>query len=296
MPRLDHARRARHGSVVTALAVGAGVAMGAAVAVGAGERQADPSSDAVRKVEPAVEAEASGSPVPAVTAQDAPLPLASTLPVADVDLVQPSGDDVFSLAAWSTSEPVSPWVVVDKARPLDPIDYAPTDLVAVDGVPGGATELLRREAASALEAMRVAAVADGAGFSIASAYRSHTEQISLHAAYVSRWGASSAESFSARAGYSEHQTGWAVDVYAGASCRVEQCFADEAAGRWVAEHGWEHGWIVRYPQGSSDVTGYRYEPWHLRYVGVALATWMHEHEVATLEEAFGLGDAPDYLD
>lgn len=191
---------------------------------------------------------------------------------------------------WSLEPAVSPWVVVNKLRPLDPQDYVPSDLRTV----AGTSQQLRAEAADAMEAMMAAASEAGTPFRISTAYRSYGFQESLFAAYQRDWGTARAETFSAREGHSEHQTGWAADVYASNACKVKACFGDEDAGRWVAAHAWEFGFILRYPEGGQDVTGYRYEPWHLRYVGTELATWMHEHDVATLEEAFSLPAAPDY--
>jgi D-alanyl-D-alanine carboxypeptidase len=103
-----------------------------------------------------------------------------------------------------------------------------------------------------------------------------------------------ADRSSARAGYSEHQTGWAVDLYDSDVCRLKRCFGRSAAGTWVAAHAWEYGFIIRYPDGAVDITGYIWEPWHLRYVGIELSTEMHETGVQTLEEFFGLGPAPSY--
>ncbi|WP_297083162.1 M15 family metallopeptidase [uncultured Demequina sp.] len=189
----------------------------------------------------------------------------------------------------SIDDPGSIWVVVNKHRPLDPIRYEPEELVSV----GSGTQMTP-EAASAFGALREAAADAGAGFSTSTAYRSHGFQAGLHADYVAKWGAARADDFSARPGYSEHQTGLAVDVYESAACRLKACFADETAGRWLAAHAHEHGFIVRYAEGAEDITGYRYEPWHLRYVGVELAAFMREQGIATLEEVFGVDPAPDF--
>ncbi|WP_062317992.1 M15 family metallopeptidase [Demequina maris] len=188
-------------------------------------------------------------------------------------------------------DPASFTVVVNKVRPLDPLDYVPADLVTMDAVPGGGT--MRAEAAAAMTALYDAAVAEGAGFTVSTAYRSYDLQSSLHAGYSRSRGYDAADRFSARAGFSEHQTGLAADIRAD-GCDLEPCFADTAAGRYVAEHGWEHGFIVRYPADKEEVTGYIYEPWHLRYVGRPLAKAMRDSGAATMEEHFGLAFAPDY--
>ncbi|MBD4644500.1 D-alanyl-D-alanine carboxypeptidase family protein, partial [Xanthomonas citri pv. citri] len=82
-------------------------------------------------------------------------------------------------------------------------------------------------------------------------------------------GRAEADRVSARPGYSEHQTGLAWDVGDAATptCDLEACFGDTAAGRWVAAHAAEHGFVIRYPAGAEDETGFAHEPWHLRYVG-----------------------------
>ncbi|MFN3866619.1 MAG: D-alanyl-D-alanine carboxypeptidase family protein [Demequina sp.] len=190
-------------------------------------------------------------------------------------------------------DPDSVLVVVNKQRPLVPAGYVPPDLVSVRGVPGGSGHRLRREAAEQLAAMHRAAAAQGMSFSVASSYRSRGYQANLFASYVSRHGVASAETFSARPSHSEHQTGLAVDVSSG-TCRLRGCFGTTAVGRWVAQHGHTYGFIIRYPQGKTHVTGYIYEPWHLRYVGVELASYMLRQGVTTLEEQFGLPRAPDY--
>ncbi|WP_084039308.1 M15 family metallopeptidase [Demequina sp. NBRC 110053] len=199
--------------------------------------------------------------------------------------VSPSVD----LDAHSLDDPASIWVVVNKRRPIDPLGWAPPEL---DPVPGGGR--MTPEAATAMIAMRDAAADAGAGFSIGTAYRSHGVQQGLYSRYVGTWGTERADTFSARPGYSEHQTGLAADIYQSSACRLKPCFGDEPAGRWVAEHAHEFGFHLTYPEGSTDVTGYRYEPWHVRYVGVELATYLHDQSIATLEEAFGLPAAPDY--
>lgn len=234
-------------------------------------------------------AHASSVPAVTVTAQPASEPItAPTLtasPATPVVEVSPA----FDLDARSIDDPASPWVVVNKRRPLDPETWVPPQL---EPVPGGGS--MTPDAAAALVRMRDAAADAGAGFSIGSGYRSHGFQASLHADYVAQWGRERADTFSARPGYSEHQTGLAVDIYQSAACRLKPCFGDEPAGEWVAEHAHEYGFILRYPDGATDVTGYRYEPWHVRYVGVDLATHLREEGVETLEELFGLEPAPSY--
>ena len=107
-------------------------------------------------------------------------------------------------------------------------------------------------------------------------------------------GPEAADTASARPGHSEHQTGLAVDVGEGSGCDLRVCFDGTATAAWVAEHGPEHGFVVRYPWGEHGTTGYWYEPWHLRYLGTERAQELARSGAATLEEFSGLPPAPDY--
>ncbi|WP_084079031.1 M15 family metallopeptidase [Demequina sp. NBRC 110057] len=272
----SHSRRTRAG--VAGAAVLAAAVGGAIGAVASATSSTDPAA-------------ASAAPVVTVTAQPPETVAEVTAP--DVEAAEVDST-VTATAHPSVDDPDSLWVVVNKTRPLDPVEYVPGDLVRVDGVPGGSAQRMRAVAAAALVDMYEAASDDGAGFSVSTAYRSYGFQSSLFAQYAARRGADLAETFSARPGYSEHQTGLGADVYASVECRIKRCFAAEAAGSWIAEHGWEFGFIVRYPEGANDITGYVYEPWHVRYVGEELAAQMHEDGTETLEDALGLPAAPDY--
>ncbi len=104
-----------------------------------------------------------------------------------------------------------------------------------------------------------------------------------------------ADTQSARPGFSEHQTGLAADIEpASRTCEVQECFGDTPEGQWVAANAYKYGFVIRYPKDMQHVTGYIYEPWHVRYVGKKLAEQMHKEGVATLEQFFGLENAPDY--
>lgn len=191
------------------------------------------------------------------------------------------------LSTYSVSDPSSRWVVVNKQRPLAPISYRPPDLTSV-----GSGQFLRADAAGALRRLVGAAAAAHLSIRAVSGYRSYSSQLSVHDRSVERNG-DDADDSSARPGFSEHQIGWAVDV-GGGGCDVEECFGSTAQGRWVAANGWRYGFVVRYPQGSQAITGYTYEPWHLRWVGVPLATYLHDRHIPTLEQVFGLPPAPSY--
>ena len=181
-------------------------------------------------------------------------------------------------------------VVVNKHRQLSPTGYVPGPLVAVQG------ERLRLQAADAYKQFAKAAKAAGVNVLPISGYRSFSQQTSLYDSYVRQYGQATADTLAARPGYSEHQTGLAMDIgNASGTCALQACFANTPAGKWAAAHGWEYGFVIRYPAGAEATTGYTYEPWHLRYVGQAIALDMHRTGIATLEDYFGLEKAPDYL-
>lgn len=199
----------------------------------------------------------------------------------------------------SINDPASLWVVVNKLRPLDPKTYVPANLV-VPNVPLRANitsneKYMRPDSAAALEKMFTAAKHAGINLNVQSGYRSYNFQVNLYNSYVRQNGQAAADTFSARPGYSEHQTGLAVDVGTTRGvCEVNQCFGNTPEGQWVAANAYLYGFIVRYPKGLDNVTGYEYEPWHLRYIGVNLSTEMHKEGVQTLEQFFDLPAAPDY--
>jgi zinc D-Ala-D-Ala carboxypeptidase len=187
------------------------------------------------------------------------------------------------------------WVVVNKQRPYAPIDHWPADLVRPD-VRTLNEVSLRAAAADALTVLVRDAEAAGVGqIAAASAFRSYSTQRSTYAGHVSDRGVDGADLVSARPGFSEHQSGLAVDVLpCDGGCASIDDLAASPQGAWVVEHAWEYGWIVRYDVGRTDVTGYVSEPWHLRYIGPELARAYHEGGWTTLEEFFGLPAAPDY--
>lgn len=210
-----------------------------------------------------------------------------------------AADRGFDKKQFSLTDPTSMWVVANKHNPLQPKTYVPSDLVTPD-VPlrltnGDAEMDMRKPAADALKEMFAAAKKDGLNLQVSSGYRSYNYQVSLYNHYVDVQGKAVADSQSARPGYSEHQTGLAVDVEpTSRKCEVEECFGTTPEGQWVAANAYKYGFIIRYPKNMQDVTGYIYEPWHIRYIGKDLATEMYKQNVATLEQFFGLGNAPDY--
>lgn len=181
----------------------------------------------------------------------------------------------------SHNNPHSIDVLVNKKHCLQPIDFVPPDLVVVYGA------TLRSEAARQYRNMADAATAAGSPFNASSSYRSYTQQVTTYNHWVSVNGSvAAADTVSARPGYSEHQTGLTVDVASG-SCSLE-CFETSAAYKWVRSHAHEYGFILRYPNGKSAITGYSPEPWHYRYVGTSVAKDMKAKNITTLEEYWGM--------
>lgn len=206
----------------------------------------------------------------------------------------------FNKQKFSLTDPTSPWVIANKHNALSPKTYVPADLV-VPNVPLRSNitsdeKQLRVETARALEKMIAAAKVDGVSLNVQSGYRSYNFQVTLYNRYVQQQGQAQADTQSARPGYSEHQTGFSVDLGGATrpSCNIETCYGDTTEGKWIAEHAHEYGFVVRYPEGKTSITGYVYEPWHLRYVGTELSTEMNKTQVLTLEEFFGLEAAPTY--
>lgn len=198
---------------------------------------------------------------------------------------------------YPTDEASSLWVVVNKGRAL-PSSYVPKNLVVPDVplrlAPAAQEMHLRAEAASALEAMYGAALKDGVKLMLASGYRSYTQQEAVYSAYVARSGVTQADTYSARPGHSEHQTGLAADLEpASRVCEVDDCFADTPEGKWLAANCYKYGFIIRYQKDAQNLTGYIYEPWHVRYVGDILSQALNKSG-QTLEQYFNLPVSIDY--
>ncbi|MEV8039293.1 M15 family metallopeptidase [Arthrobacter sp. NPDC080082] len=198
----------------------------------------------------------------------------------------------------SLTDPASPWVVVNKHRPLSPATFIPPDLVqpAVRLAVSGEAALLNSTTAAAAERMFAAAAMAGVVMTLASGYRSFVTQTSTYNGYVATRGQAEADTASARPGFSEHQTGWSFDIGdGGGACSFQPCFAEQPAAVWAKANAHRFGFIVRYPWMYHETTGYYYESWHLRYIGVEAAGDMAARGVPTLEEYFGLEAAPAYL-
>ena len=168
-----------------------------------------------------------------------------------------------------------------------PADYVPGDLVWVN-LPSTRDTQLRADAAQHLIQLFNGASAQGLTLYCSSGYRSYATQSALYQWNVEMYGAAGAELVSARPGMSEHQLGLAMDV---TSATVDfdliESFGATAEGQFIRDHAHEYGFIVRYPQGKTNITGYAYEPWHLRYLGVPVATTIH-NSGKTMEEFYGI--------
>ncbi len=162
-------------------------------------------------------------------------------------------------------------VLVDRSHTL-PAHYVPEDLVPLPdyGVPtvGFRGLMLRREAAERLRSLTRAATASGEELVVASAFRSYADQQSTYARLKSIYGPG-ADAMSAAPGHSQHQLGTAVDfTNATVAYQVGPIFGRTSAAGWLLEHATEYGFVLAYPPGRDDETGYDFEPWHYRYVGV----------------------------
>lgn len=210
--------------------------------------------------------------------------------------IQPSNDDKFDKSQHSLTDPTSIWVVVNKQHSI-PATFVP-DLT----VPDVQLRLASREeqmqinatTEPAIKELFKAAKADNVVLVFGSGYRSGALQKQFYDSYKAKDGQAAADTYSARPGHSEHQTGFAADITSvSGTCHLEICWADTPEGKWLAANAYKYGFIIRYPKDKQDITGYQYEPWHVRYVGKELAAQIHETN-QTLEEFFDLGPAPNY--
>lgn len=197
----------------------------------------------------------------------------------------------FNKSQYSLDDPNSLWVVVNKKQPIS-TSFTPENLVKpnvqTDVSDSDGEQKIRNDVAGHVEKMFADAKSAGFNLMFASGYRSASLQAMYYNNYVARDGEAAANKYSARPGTSEHQTGLAFDVSrTDRKCYLETCFADMPEAKWLAENAHKYGFTLRYKKDKEAITGYQYEPWHFRYVGVELAGELQKTN-QTLEEFFGL--------
>lgn len=187
----------------------------------------------------------------------------------NIPIITPSKQDVNKLILDMAKENpiyINGILVVNKSYPL-PQDYNPGE---------------NATARKAFNIMQTSAKLEGINVYISSGFRSYSHQINTYNRYVKLYGQNVADTFAARPGYSEHQTGLAFDLNS-----IGDSFANTKEGIWVQNNCYKYGFIVRYPKGKESLTGYKYEPWHIRYVGIEVATDLY-HKGLCLEEYLGI--------
>lgn len=178
-------------------------------------------------------------------------------------------------------------ILVNRSHRLNPED-TPTDLVPVNVpfayVSDDMRNYMREPAAKALEAMFAVAAAEGLDLTAVSGYRSYDRQKAIYEQNLAVRGEAETNLYSAPPGASEHQTGLAMDISApSVFSALTTDFENTSEGQWLRENAPNYGFILRYPLGKEAITGYAYEPWHFRYVGIPLASYLTQHGI-TFEE------------
>ena len=160
-------------------------------------------------------------------------------------------------------------------------DYTPNDLVTLTSkYNSGINSKMKKEAAEAFMQMSDAATLDNITIKNASAFRSYDYQVNLYNKYVEKDGKKAADTYSARPGFSEHQTGLCTDIN-----QIDSGFEQTDAFKWLEKNAHKYGFIIRFPKDKEDITGYQYESWHWRYVGKKAAEII-KNENITFEEYY----------
>ena len=202
--------------------------------------------------------------------------LIAALPEATQSTIRQNPVAFLTLIRKSLAETSDLVILVDKEHYLDS-HYAPSDLVNLDTISGSFVRnrhglQLRLPAANALATMAAAAKKDRVTLDVSSCYRSFATQVAVFGQEVKDYGQQQAERESARAGASQHQLGTAIDFGS-----ITPSFANTAAGKWLALHAWQFGYSLSYPEGYEPFTGYLYEAWHYRFVGIYAAQLIHDY-------------------
>ena len=174
------------------------------------------------------------------------------------------------------------FILVNKYYYLEE-DYIPNDLEEINKQYALNNMKMVKEAKDAFEEMSKTAKKEGLKIIAMSTYRDYAYQTDLYNKYVKQDGKEAADTYSGRPGFSEHQTGYAVDVYNDDESYTNFHVTEEF--KWMQEHAKEYGFILRFPEGKENETGYQYESWHYRYVGLEAATYITEKNI-TLEEYY----------
>lgn len=170
-------------------------------------------------------------------------------------------------------------------------DYVPDNLTDISTEYSRSGMKLVSNAKNSFEKLAEQAKKDGYPVIAMSSYRSYEYQVNLYNRYVASDGVEAADTYSARPGYSEHQTGLCVDVYDG---KIDYTnFEDSASFKWMQDNAYKYGFILRFPKDKTNITGYQYESWHYRYVGTKIAKYIHENDI-TLEEYYAMFIEPKY--
>lgn len=188
------------------------------------------------------------------------------------------------------NDPSSLWVVVSKDHALSNQQYRPADLTFMADKSrtdkSNDERSLRAVAVEDFNALIAAANTAGYDLIIGSGFRSYELQATYYNHYVSVSGEAAANKYSAKPGQSEHQTGLVADItLRSMQCYLDTCFGETSAGKWLAAHVADYGFIIRYPADKTEITKYQYEPWHIRYVGKPLAGALKQSGL-TLDEAY----------
>lgn len=202
----------------------------------------------------------------------------------------------FDKNRYSLTEPTSIWVVVNKKFGID-TNFEPELIVPSVKLRLGPQEeqmQISKNISEDIQKLFEAAKTDNINLVFGSGFRSSELQRQFYESYKSRDGQDAADTYSARPGHSEHQTGLSADITSpSGQCHLEICWEDTPEGKWLKDNSYKYGFIIRYPKDKQDITGYQYEPWHIRFVGIELATKLNGTN-KTLEEFFDLVPSNSY--
>ena len=162
-------------------------------------------------------------------------------------------------------------------------DYIPDNLEDISNKYSRSGMKLVSSAKENFEEMAKAALNDKKNIIAMSSYRSYEYQVNLYDKYVTNDGVDAADTYSARPGFSEHQTGLCVDIYDGELDYTN--FEKSDSYKWMQDNSYKYGFILRFPKGKEDITGYQYESWHYRYVGKEAAKYIHDNDI-TFDEYY----------